>query len=98
MSVEVAEELHSTPCELMHWHEFGLLGNAKPTNQLVANVQEPGNCLEVILNALVKVFLCQVRIAVSLFAHNIGPLDETDVLKKLAHQAEQCWTVFCLGI
>jgi hypothetical protein len=26
------------PHELMHWHEGGLLGGAKPANQLVANI------------------------------------------------------------
>jgi hypothetical protein len=31
-AVEVAKELHSTPHKLMHQHEHGILGNAKPTN------------------------------------------------------------------
>jgi hypothetical protein len=92
-AVKVAKELHTMLHELMHWHERGLLGNAKPTNQL-----EPGNCLEVIPDALLKVFLHQVHIVGASFAHNIGPLGETNVLKTLAHQAEQYWTIFLLGL
>jgi hypothetical protein len=80
----------------MHHHERGLLGNAKPTNQLVANIWESGNCLEVVPDALVEVFLCEVHIVRALFTHNIGPLHETNIIEALAHQAEQCWTIFLL--
>jgi hypothetical protein len=31
-TVEIAEELYSMPHELMHWHEGGLLGGAKPAD------------------------------------------------------------------
>ncbi len=31
-AVVIAEELHLMPHKLMHWHEGGLLDNAKPTN------------------------------------------------------------------
>ncbi len=96
-TVEIAEELHLALHEFMHWHECGLLGNAKPTNQLVANVWEPGNCLKVIPDALVKVFLCEVPMIGALLAHNVGPLYENNILKTLTHQAEQCWTIFLLG-
>ena len=94
-AVKVAEELHSTPHELMHKHELGLLGNTKPTNQLVANVQEPGNCLEVIPDVIVRIFFYQVHFVGASLAHNVGPLGETDVFKTLTHQAEQCWAVPC---
>jgi hypothetical protein len=97
-AIKVAEELHSMPHEFMHQHECTLLCNTKPTNQLVTNVWEPGNCLEVIPDALVEVFLCQVGIVGELLAHNIGLLSETNVLKTLAYQAEQCWAVFLLGL
>jgi hypothetical protein len=83
-AIKVAEELQTTPHKLIYWHKCGLLGNAKPTNQLVADVQKPGNCLEVIPDALVKVFLCEVRIVGALFAHNVGPLCETNILETLA--------------
>jgi hypothetical protein len=95
---EVAEELHSTPHKLMHWHECGLLSNAKPMNQLVANIWEPGNCLKIVPNAFVEVFLCEVHIVRAFFTQNVGPLCETNVLKTLAHQPEQCWTVFLLDV
>jgi hypothetical protein len=29
--------------------------------------------------------------------NNIGPLCENNLLETLAHQAEQCWTIFLLG-
>ncbi len=41
VTLEVAEKLHLTPHEVMHQHESGLLGRAKPANQLVANVGNP---------------------------------------------------------
>jgi hypothetical protein len=99
-TVEVAKELHSTPHEFMHWQKPGLLGSAKPTNQLFAHVWEPSNCLKVVPDALVKVFFCEVRIVGASSAYNVGPLSKTNVLKTLAHQTEQCFTVFllCFGI
>ncbi len=42
VTLEVAEKLHSTPHELVHRHESGLLGLTKPANQLVTNLGEPG--------------------------------------------------------
>jgi hypothetical protein len=59
-TVKVAKELYTMPHEFMHWHECGLLGGTKPTNHLVANIWEPANCLKVVPNALVKVFLSEV--------------------------------------
>jgi hypothetical protein len=38
-------KLHLMPHKLVLWYERGLLGNSKPTNQLFANVWEPGNGL-----------------------------------------------------
>ncbi len=54
-TLKVAEKLHSTLRELMHWHECRLLGCTKPGNQLVAYVWESSNGLKVILDTLVKV-------------------------------------------
>jgi hypothetical protein len=54
VTLKVAEKLHSTPHELVHWHECGLFGHMKPANQLVANVGEPGNGLELVSDALVE--------------------------------------------
>jgi hypothetical protein len=82
----------------MHCHKCGLLGNIKLTNQVVADVREPGNCLKVIPDALIEVFLHQVHLVRALLAHNVGPLGETNVLKTLAYQAEQCWTIFLLDL
>ena len=77
------------PHKLMHRHDHRLLGNAKPTNQLVANIWDPGNCLEVVLDALAKVFLSEKHIVGALFSHNVGLLHKANVLETLAHQAEQ---------
>jgi hypothetical protein len=57
VTLKVAEKLHLTPHELMHWHESGLFCRMKPANQLVTNVWEPGNGLKVVPDALVEVCL-----------------------------------------
>jgi hypothetical protein len=54
-TLKVAEKLHSVPCGLVHWNEYGLLGRTKPANQLVVYVWETGGSLEVIPDALIKV-------------------------------------------
>ncbi len=79
--------------ELMHWHEVGFLGGAKPADQLVANIGKPGNCLEVIPDALVKVCLCMVCFGGASLGKDACPFRETYVLKTLTHQVEQCWTI-----
>ncbi len=43
--VKVAEQLCSSLHEFMYQHECRLLCNAKPTNQLVAYIGQPGDCL-----------------------------------------------------
>jgi hypothetical protein len=42
-TAKVAEELYSTPHELMHWHEGRLPGSVKPVDQLIAKIGEPGD-------------------------------------------------------
>jgi hypothetical protein len=96
-SVVVAEELHSTPHEFMHWQECGLLGSAKPTNQLVANIWQPGNCIKAVPETLIKVLLCEVDFVGALLTNKVGPFDETYVLKTLTHQVKQYRTIFHLG-
>jgi hypothetical protein len=44
----------------MHWHEAKLLGGTKPVDQMVADIGEPGNCLKVIPDALIKIHLPMV--------------------------------------
>jgi hypothetical protein len=79
----VAEKLHSTLHELVHWHESGLLCHTKPANQLVANVGEPNNGLKVVPDALVEVCLRMICIVQALFCNNAGPLCQAYVLKAL---------------
>ncbi len=98
VTLEVAEKLHSTPHELMHWHESGLLGHTKPANQLVANVGEPGNGSKVVLDALVEVCLCTICIVQASFCDNAGPLCQAYVLKALTQEAKQQWTIVLLRI
>ncbi len=62
VTLKVAEKLHSTPHELVHWHESGLLGRTKPANQLVANVRDTGKGLKVVPDALIEVCLCMICI------------------------------------
>ncbi len=95
---EVAEKLHSTPDELMHWHESRLLGGAKPANQLVTNVREPSNGLKVVPDALVEVCLCPICIIWAWFCNDAGPLSQAYLLKALTQEAKQQWTIVLLRI
>ncbi len=98
VTLKVAEKLHSTPHELVHWHESGLLGCAKPANQLVADVGEPGNGLNVVPDALVEGCLCLICIVWASFCDNAGPLCQAYVLKALTQEAKQQWTIVLLRI
>jgi hypothetical protein len=98
VTLEVAEELHSTPHELVHWHESGLLCCTKPANQLVANVREPGNSLKVVPDALIEVCLRTTCIVRTLFCNDAGPLCQAYVLKALPQEAKQQWTIVLLQI
>jgi hypothetical protein len=94
--LEVAEKLHLTPHELMHWHESRLFCRTKPANQLVANVWEPGDGLKVVPDALVKVCLHPICITQASFCNNAGPLHQAYVLKALTQEAKQQWTIVLL--
>jgi hypothetical protein len=85
-TVKVAEELYLTPHEIMHWHEGRLLGSAKPANQLVSNIGEPGDCLKVVTDAIIEVCLCMVCIGGALLGNKACPYGKTYVLKTLTHQ------------
>jgi hypothetical protein len=97
-TLKVAEKLHLTPCELVHWHESGLLGCTKPANQLVAYIWETSNGLEVIPDALAKVCLCMICIVWALLWDDAGPLGQAYILKALIHEAKQQWTIVLLRI
>jgi hypothetical protein len=88
VTLEVAEKLHSTPHELLHWHEIGLLGRTKPANQLVANVGEPGKGLKVVPDALIEVCLCTICIIQAWFCDDAGPICQAYVLKALTQEAK----------
>jgi hypothetical protein len=79
IALEVAEKLYSTTHELVHRHESGLLGRTKPANQLVANVEEPGNGLKVVPDSFVEFFLRRICIFWTLRSglrpENTDPLD-----------------------
>ncbi len=98
VTLKVAEKLHSTPHELVHQHESGLLGCTKPANQLVANIGEPGNGLKVVPDALIKVCLHTICIVWALFCDDAGPLGQAHVLKALTQEAKQKWTIVVLRI
>jgi hypothetical protein len=97
-TLEVAEKLHSTPHELVHWHERGLLGCTKPANQLVANVGKPGDSLKVVPDALVEVVLCPICIVRALFRDNAGPFSQAYVLKALTQEVKQQLAIVLLRI
>ncbi len=98
VTLKVAAKLHLTPHELVHWHESRLFCCTKPANQLVANVQEPGDGLEVVPDALVEVCLRPICIVRALFQDNAGPLHQAYVLKALTQEAKQQWTIVLLQI
>jgi hypothetical protein len=75
-TIEVAEKLHSTPRELVHWHESGLLRITEPANQLVAYVWESGNGLKIIPDTLVKFCLSMICIVWALLCNDTGPLSQ----------------------
>jgi hypothetical protein len=97
LTLEVAEKLHLMPHELVHQHEGGLLGRTKPANQLVT-IGEPGNDLEVVPDALVKVCLRLICIVQASFRNDTGPLSQAHVLKALTQEAKQQWTIVLLQI
>jgi hypothetical protein len=61
-TLEVAEELYSTPHELVHWHGGRLLGCTKPADQLAANVGEHGDSLKVVPDTIVEACLQMICI------------------------------------
>jgi hypothetical protein len=85
VALEVAEKLYSAAHELVHWHESRLLGHTKPSNQLVANVGEPGNSLKVVPDTFVDFFLCAICIFWTLLCNDAGPFGQAYVLKTLTH-------------
>ncbi len=93
VTLKVAEKLHSTPHELVHWHERGLFCRTKPANQLVANVREPGNGLEVVPDALVEVCLHPICIIRASLCDDAGPLHQAYILKALTQEAKQQWII-----
>jgi hypothetical protein len=86
--IEVAEKLHLTPRELVHWHESGLLGRTKPANQLFAYVWEPGDGLKVILDTLVKGCLCTICIIWASLCNDAGQLGQAYALKELTRETK----------
>jgi hypothetical protein len=98
VTLKIAEKLHLTPHELVHWHESGLFCHKKPANELVANVGEPGNGLEVVPDALVKVCLRPICIVRASFCNNAGPLHQAYILKAPTQEAKQQWTIVLLQI
>jgi hypothetical protein len=98
VTLKVAEKLHLTLHELVHWHESRLFCCTKPANQLVANVWEPGDGLELVSDALVKVCLHPICIVRASFCNDAGPLHQAYVLKALTQEAKQQWTIILLQI
>jgi hypothetical protein len=89
VTLKVAEKLHLTLHELVHWHESGLFCRIKPANQLVANIWEPGNSLKVVPDALDKVCLRPICIVGASFCGDAGPLRQAYVSKALTQEAKQ---------
>jgi hypothetical protein len=87
-TIKVAEKLYSTPRELVHWHESGLLRIMEPASQLVAYIRESGNGLKVISDALIEICLCMICIVWALLCDDAGPFGQAYTLKALTHEVE----------
>jgi hypothetical protein len=87
-TIKVVEKLYSTPHELVHWPESGLLRSMEPANKLVAYVWESGDGLTVIPDTLVKVCLCTICIVWASLRNDAGPLGLAYALKVLTHEVE----------
>jgi hypothetical protein len=87
-TLEIAEKLYSTPHELLHWHESGLIGHTKPANQLVTYIGKTGNSLEVILDTLIEVCLHTIYIVWTLLHDDAGPFGQAYVLKALNYEVK----------
>jgi hypothetical protein len=98
VTLKVAEKLHLTLHEFMHWHESGPLDRTKPANQLVTNVGEPGNGLKVVPDALIEVCLHTICIIWALFCDDANPLCQAYILKALTQEAKQQLTIVLLQI
>jgi hypothetical protein len=72
-TLKIAEELYSTPQDLVHLHESRLLCHTKPVDQLFAKVGEPGNGLEVVPDTFVEVCLCTICIVWAPLCNDAGP-------------------------
>ncbi len=79
-TVKVAEELYLTLHELMHWHEGGLLGSAKPENQLVPNIGEPGDCPKLVPDAFIEVCLRMLCVSGASLGNKACPYGKTYIL------------------
>ncbi len=88
-TLEIPKKLYSTPHELVHWHESGLLGSTKPAAWLVTYIVEPSDGLKAIPDAFIEVGLCTICIIGALLCNNIGPFGQACVLKILIHQVKQ---------
>ncbi len=97
-TLEVAEKLYSTLCELVYWHESGFLGHTKPANQLVTYVWKSGNGLKVILDTLIEGCLRTICIVWALLRDDAGPLGQAYTLKAPTHETKQQWTIVLLRI
>ncbi len=77
VTAKIADKLYLMPHELMYWHEDGLLGSTKPVDQLVADIWELGDCLKVIFDVFVEVWLRMVCISGALLGDDICPFGQT---------------------
>ena len=87
--LEVAHELHSSPHVIMHRHECGLSSRAKPADQLVADVREPGECFEIVSLALNEALVRLARVVRASRGHDVQPFGQADLLEALFQEREQ---------
>jgi hypothetical protein len=94
--LEVTKELHTATHVVMHRHERRLLSSAKPADQLVANVLEPGKYLEIISLTFDKAFEHFGIFIQATGGDDVLPFGQADLLETLLEQWKQCWTIMLL--
>ena len=81
---------------IMHGYERRLSSGVEPAEQLVADVWEPGECLEIISLTVGEVFEHLGIFVQTTGRGDVFPFGQTGLLKTLFEQWKQCGTIALL--
>ena len=86
---KVAYELHSAVHVVIHGHERQLSSSMEPADQLIADVQQPSKCLEIISLAFDEIVECLAIVFWTVRRNDVQPFGQTNLLEALLHEREQ---------